>query len=73
MASQYKSDPVIPQFGKELSIAEWQKVKDAVYSSPTVQEAFLQYLARTVAEEVDKLVKQDKAELELLGVVEKSS
>jgi len=51
---------------------EWRKVKEAVRSSPAALEAFRKYLERTVAEQIDKLMKEDKAELESLGVVEKS-
>ena len=51
---------------------EWRKVKEAVRSSPVAREAFRKYLERTVAEQIDKLMKEDKAELESLGVVEKS-
>jgi hypothetical protein len=51
---------------------EWRKVKEAVRSSPAAREAFRKYLERTVAEQIDKLMKEDKAELESLGVVEKS-
>ena len=51
---------------------EWRRVKEAVRSSPAAREAFRKYLERTVAEQIDKLMKEDKAELESLGVVEKS-
>jgi hypothetical protein len=51
---------------------EWRRVKEAVRSSPAAREAFRKYLERTVAEQIDKLMKDDKAELESLGVVEKS-
>jgi hypothetical protein len=56
----------------EVITDEWQKVKEAVRSSPTAREAFRKYLERTVSEQIDKLMKADKAELESLGVVEKS-
>jgi hypothetical protein len=51
---------------------EWQKIKEAVRSSPAAREAFRKYLERTVSEQIEKLVKKDKVELESLGVVEKS-
>jgi len=51
---------------------EWRRVKEAVRSAPAAREAFRKYLERTVAEQIDKLMKEDKAELESLGVVEKS-
>ena len=50
---------------------EWQKVKEAVRSSPAAKEAFRRYIERTVSEQIDKLMKEDKGELETLGVVEK--
>ncbi len=56
----------------EVIADEWRKVKEAVRSSPAAREAFRKYLERTVSEQIDKLVKEDRAELESLGVVEKS-
>jgi hypothetical protein len=56
----------------EVIADEWQKVKEAVRSSPTAREAFRKYLEHTVSEQIDKLMKTDRAELESLGVVEKS-
>jgi len=50
---------------------EWQKVKEAVRSSPAAKEAFRKYIERTVSDQIDKLMKEDKGELETLGVVEK--
>jgi len=51
---------------------EWHRVKEAVRSSPAAREAFRKYLERTLSEQIDKRIKEDKAELESLGVVEKS-
>src|SRR4030066_2392627 len=56
----------------EIISSEWQRVKDAVRSSPAAREAFRKYLERTVSEQIDKLMKEDRTELESLGVVEKS-
>jgi len=64
--------PVTVEQMNEVIASEWQRIKDAVRSSPTAREAFRKYLERTVSEQVDKLVKEDRAELESLGVVEKS-
>ena len=50
---------------------EWQKVKEAVRSSPAAKEAFRKYLEHTVSDQIDKLVNEDRGELETLGVVEK--
>lgn len=56
----------------EVIADEWQRIKEAVRSSPAAREAFRKYLERTVSEQIDKLMKDDRAELESLGVVEKS-
>ena len=56
----------------EVITDEWRKVKEAVRTSPAAREAFRKYLERTISEQIDKLVQEDKAELESLGVVEKS-
>jgi hypothetical protein len=56
----------------EVIASEWQRVKDAVRSSPAAREAFRKYLEHTVSEQIEKLMKEDRAELESLGVVEKS-
>jgi len=56
----------------EVIADEWQRVKDAVRSSPAARDAFRKYLERTVAEQIEKMMQEDKAELESLGVVEKS-
>jgi hypothetical protein len=63
--------PISAEQISEIIADEWQKVKEAVRSSPAARESFRKYLERTVAEQVDKLVQQDRAELESLGVVEK--
>jgi hypothetical protein len=64
--------PISVEQVNEVIASEWQRVKDAVRSSPAAREAFRKYLERTVTEQIDKLMKQDKVELESLGVVEKS-
>jgi hypothetical protein len=64
--------PIGPEQLSEIVSDEWQKVKEAVRSSPAAREAFRKYLERTLSEQIDKLIKEDKAELESLGVVEKS-
>jgi len=63
--------PISPEQITEVIHGEWQKVKEAVRSSPAAREAFRKYLERTISEEIDKLVQKDKAELESLGVVER--
>ena len=64
--------PISVEQMNEIIADEWLKVKEAVRSSPAAREAFRKYLERTISEQIDKLIKGDKAELESLGVVEKS-
>lgn len=66
------NEPISPEQISEVINDEWQKVKQAVRSSPAAREAFRKYLEHTVAEEVDKLIQKGKAELESLGVIERS-
>lgn len=66
-----ENEPISPDEIGEIINAEWEKVRQAVRSSPRAREAFRKYLERTVSEQIDKLVQKDKAELESLGVVEK--
>jgi serine protease inhibitor len=67
-----ENQPISPEQIKEVINDEWQKVKEAVRSSPAAREAFRKYLERTISEQIDELVQRDRAELESLGVVEKS-
>jgi len=72
MESIYEGNkPISPEQISEVISNEWQKVKEAVRSSPAAREAFRKYLERTISEEIDKLVQKDRAELESLGVVER--
>ncbi|MCK4387950.1 MAG: hypothetical protein KAW00_04175 [Dehalococcoidia bacterium] len=72
MESIYEGNkPISPEQISEVINNEWQKVKEAVRSSPAAREAFRKYLERTISEEIDKLIQKDKAELESLGVVER--
>jgi hypothetical protein len=64
-------EPMSPEQINGVINEEWQKAKDAVRNSPAAREAFRKYLERTVAEQIDKLMQRDRAELESLGVVEK--
>lgn len=64
--------PISPEQVNDVIASEWQRVKDAVRSSPAAREAFRKYLERTVSEQVDRLMKEDRAELESLGVADKS-
>jgi hypothetical protein len=64
-------EPVSVEQVNEVIADEWQKVKEAVRSSPAAREAFRKYLERTISEQIDTLIERDKAELESFGVVEK--
>jgi len=65
-------EPISPEQISEVISDEWQKAKEVVRSSPAAREAFRKYLEHTVSSEIDKLIQKDKAELESLGVVERS-
>jgi hypothetical protein len=67
-----ETEPINPEQISEVIGDEWQKVKEAVKSSPAAREAFRKFLESTVSEEIDKLVQRDKTELESFGVVERS-
>jgi len=67
-----RKDPISPEQISEVINDEWQKVKEAVRSSPAAKESFRKYLEHTVSDEIDKLIQRDNAELESLGVVERS-
>jgi phage-related minor tail protein len=64
--------PISVEQINEVIADEWKRVKEAVRSSPAARDALRKYMERTVAEQIDKLMKEDRAELESMGVVEKS-
>lgn len=64
--------PISVEQINEVIADEWRRVKEAVRSSPAARDALRKYMERTVAEQIDKLMKVDRAELESMGVVEKS-
>lgn len=63
--------PISADQMNEVIADEWQRVKEAVRAAPAAREAFRKYIEHTVSEQVEKLVQEDRAELESLGVVEK--
>ncbi len=65
-------EPISPEQISQAISDEWQKVKEAVRSSPAARESFRKFLERTVSEEIDKLIQRDKSELQSFGVVERS-
>ena len=64
-------EPLSTEKINEIICAEWEKVKEAVRSSPAAKEAFRKYLERSISDQIEKLIKEGKTELESLGVVEK--
>ena len=56
----------------ELTAEEWKNAKEAVRSSPSAREAAKEHMQRLIGEMVDDLMKSDKAELDALGVQEKT-
>lgn len=64
-------EPINAEQINKIISEEWQRVKDTVRSSPAAKEAFRRYLERTISEQIDTLIKEEKGELESLGVVEK--
>ncbi|MEW6033285.1 MAG: hypothetical protein AB1603_00325 [Chloroflexota bacterium] len=56
----------------ELTDQEWKAAKEAVRSSPAAREAAREHMQRIVSQLIEDKIKSDKAELEALGVQEKS-
>lgn len=56
----------------ELINEEWERLKKAVRSSPMAQEGLRKQWETFVSEQIDSLIKADKDELFILGVVEKT-
>ena len=56
----------------EMIEVEWQRAKEAVRSSPAARQAAREHLHRVTADLVGKLIQDDHAELEAMGVVEKT-
>ncbi len=65
------NEPITPEQISQIINDEWDQVKKAVRSSPAARESFRKYLEKTVAEQVETLIDQDKSELESLGVIER--
>lgn len=66
-------EPVSPEQISKIIKQEWQRVKEAVRSSPAAKEAFRNYLENTISGEIDRLIEADKSELQSMGVVERNS
>jgi len=66
------NEAITPEQINHIITDEWDEVKRAVRSSPAARESFRKYLEKTVSEQVDGLIDQDRSELESLGVIERS-
>ena len=66
------NEAITPEQISHIITDEWDEVKRAVRSSPAARESFRKYLEKTVSEQVDGLIDQDRSELESLGVIERS-
>ncbi len=64
--------PIDPSRLEIFVAEEWQRAKETLRTSPQAREAFRKYLERFVGDQIDKRIKAEKAELEALGVAEKS-
>ncbi len=64
--------PLDQQKLTDLTNQEWKVAKEAVRSSPAAREAAREHMQKVIAQLVDEMIKSDKAELEALGVQEKS-
>ncbi len=64
--------PLSPDRTTEVVREEWMRAKDAVKNSPAAREAYRKYLEAHISDQVDTMIKTDKAELGAMGVVEKS-
>lgn len=56
----------------EIVGEEWQRAKEAVRSSPQARQAAREHLQRISSDMVDNLIRNDRKELEAMGVVEKT-
>jgi len=64
--------PLDQQKLSELTAQEWKIAKDAVRSSPAAREAAREHMQKVISQLVDDMIRSDKAELEALGVQEKT-
>jgi hypothetical protein len=56
----------------ELITEEWERAKHAVRLSPAAQEGLRRQWETFVSEQIDSLIKADRDELSMLGVVDKT-
>ncbi|MEJ2740835.1 MAG: hypothetical protein P8105_13600 [Dehalococcoidia bacterium] len=64
--------PLSPDRTTELTREEWERAKDAVRASPAARKAYREHLEAMVSDQIDGMIKTDRAELGSLGVAEKS-
>ena len=64
--------PLDQQKLADLTAQEWKIAKEAVRSSPAAREAAREHMQKVISQLVDDMIRSDKAELEALGVQEKT-
>jgi hypothetical protein len=64
--------PLGPDRTQELTREEWERAKESVRNSPAARAAYREHLERMVSDQIDGMIRTDKAELGSLGVAEKS-
>lgn len=67
-----QGSPLDQQKLAELTTQEWKVAKEAVRSSPAAREAAREHMQKVISQLVEDMIKSDKAELEALGVQEKT-
>lgn len=56
----------------DIAEEEWQRAKEALRSSPQARQAAREHLHQAASDMVDNLIRNDRKELEDMGVVEKT-
>ena len=64
--------PLDQQKLADLTAQEWKIAKEAVRASPAAREAAREHMQKVISQLVDDMIRSDKAELEALGVQEKT-
>lgn len=67
-----QGSPLDQQRLADLTTQEWKAAKEAVRNSPAAREAAREHMQKVISQLVDDMIKSDKAELEALGVQEKT-
>lgn len=67
-----RGTPLDQQRLADLTNEEWKVAKEAVRNSPAAREAAREHMQKLVTQMVEDMIRSDRAELEALGVQEKS-